>query len=150
MILTGKPSDNELEKIASSINKFCLRIIERNNVDEFYKIICSDLKFSFLHNLRLFLNIQGNNLQKKAVVASIIELHELLIANKLFTEDKYIQNLLLNSAYEENLYTIPMKKIIKKNILSGTLAPMFSEIANLYKDKDIEVFLCFRSLKQLL
>ena len=140
MILTGKPSDNELEKIESSINKFCLRIIERNNVDEFYKIICSDLKFSFLHNLRLFLNMQGNNLQKKAVVASIIELHELLIANKLFTEDKYIQNLLLNSAYEENLYTIPMKKIIKKNILSGTLAPMFSEIANLYKDKDIEDF----------
>lgn len=140
MIFARKLSDDELKKREKAIDNFNLKIIDRNKIDEFYKITCSDLKFAFFHDLGLLLNTTNNNMQKKAVIANILKLHELLIDNERFDEDEHLQNLLLSNACEENRYPAAIKDIIKKNILSGSLAPIFSEITNSYKDKDIENF----------
>lgn len=137
MILVGKSSGDEFNKTENTLNTFCFRIIERNNSTEFYKVMDSDFKFTFLHNLRLWFKKKGTARQKKEVLANIINLHGLLVVNGLFQEDEYIQKLLLNNISGESL-DIELVKNIKTNILSGTFAPLFSEINELFKDKDIE------------
>jgi len=140
LILTGKLSDRAQKKYDNVLNNFVLKNIERNNVDNFYKVICSDLKFIFLYNLKSWLNIKANDAQKKECIATLLKLHELLISNGHFDEDEQLQNLLLSYADDDKLYPSAVKDIIKRNLLSGSLAPIFSEIMDLYKDKDIKKY----------